>query len=75
MQNNASGNEKKMIEIKPCNIKELALIYGVDRRTMSGWLKAHEAAIGEKLGRYYSVLQVKIIFQRLGIPSQIQIID
>lgn len=75
MLNKKNDHEKKLIELRPYNVKELAVIYGVDRRTMTSWLKAHESAIGPKLGRYYSVLQVKIIFQRLGIPSQVQIID
>jgi len=75
MLNKKNDHEKKLIELKPYNVKELAIIYGVDRRTMKGWLKLHESAIGIKPGRYFTVLQVKTIFQRLGIPSQVQIID
>jgi hypothetical protein len=45
--------KKNTIEIRPYNIKELAAIYEVDRRTMTAWLNAHEEAIGVKVGRYF----------------------
>jgi hypothetical protein len=75
MLNKVNEYGRRTMEIRPCNIKDLAVIYGVDRRTMAAWLKGHEVAIGPKLGRYYSVLQVEIILQRLGIPSQLYIVD
>ncbi len=60
------------IEIKPYNIKELCSIYGVAYRTMVQWIDAHQVAVGEKVGRYYTALQVEIIFDKLGLPSQIE---
>lgn len=75
MLNKANDHEKKLIEIKPYNVKDLAVIYGVSRKVISGWLKLHKSAIGEKHGQYYTVLQVKIIFEKLGLPSQVEIID
>jgi len=60
------------IEVKPYNIKELAAIYGVGRKTMVKWLKAHQSTIGQKEGRLYTALQVKIIFDVLGLPSQME---
>jgi hypothetical protein len=63
--------KKNTIEIKPYNITELCAIYGVTYRTMKGWLKAHKEAIGPKIGRYYTALQVDIIFEKLGLPSTI----
>lgn len=59
------------IEIKPYNIKELASLYNVGYRTIKKWLKAHQKAIGRKHGRYYTALQVQIIFEKLGLPSQV----
>jgi hypothetical protein len=59
------------IEIKPYNIKELCSIYGVSYRTMVLWIEAHKEAVGEKVGRYYTALQVEIIFEKLGLPSQV----
>lgn len=60
------------IEVKPYNIKELAALYGVGRKPMVRWLKAHRRAIGKKEGQLYTALQVKIIFDKLGLPSQIE---
>jgi len=51
-------------------LKEIAIMYGVSDRTVRKWLKPHENKIGEKVGWYYSVNQVKIIFQCLGLPNR-----
>lgn len=75
MTNKKNDHEKQLIELKPHNLKELAALYGVDPRTMRTWLKPHEAAIGEKMGNYYSVLQVKTILLKLGVPSTVEIND
>jgi len=57
--------------IKPYNIKELAEIYNMSSRTMTNWLTEHKEAIGKKIGRYYSAKQVKTIFEKLGLPGEI----
>jgi hypothetical protein len=57
------------IEIRPCSLKELSNIYGVTVRTIKKWIAPHEKEIGNKIGRYYNVLQVKIIFEKLGLPG------
>lgn len=63
---------KSNVLIKPYNIKELAAIYNVTPRTMSNWLEEHKAAIGKKVGRYFSALQVKVVFEKLGLPGEVQ---
>lgn len=60
------------IEIKPYGLTELAAIYGVTVRTIKNWLQPHAPAIGEKIGRLYTALQVKIIFEKLGLPGKIE---
>lgn len=57
------------VEIKPYSISELARIYGVTNRTIKNWITRHQEAIGEKVGRLYTALQVKIIFEKLGLPG------
>jgi len=59
-------------EIKPYSPAELARIYGVSKKTMNRWLKPHRGGIGERQGLYYTTLQVKIIFEKLGLPSRIE---
>ena len=56
-------------QIKPCTLTELAAIYGVGIRTMKKWITPHQQAIGQKQGRIYTNLQVKIIFEKLGLPG------
>ena len=60
----------KTIEIRPYSLTELAQIYGVTNRTMKNWIIRHDAAVGEKIGRLYTTLQIKIIFEKLGLPGR-----
>ena len=55
---------------KPCTLKELAASYGVSTKTLRTWLGPHREAVGERLSRYFTALQVKIIFERLGQPPE-----
>jgi hypothetical protein len=57
-------------EIRPYSTKELASIYDVCDKTMKKWIKPFTSEIGEKNGRYYSVVQVKVIFDKLGVPCK-----
>ncbi len=58
------------VEIKPYSLAELARIYGVQSRTLKNWLVPHDEAIGKRIGRFYTALQVKIIFEKLGLPGK-----
>ena len=59
----------KNIPVKHYTRKELAKIYGVCDRTFKKWLAPFDAEIGERNGRFYSVAQVRIIFQKLELPD------
>ncbi len=59
------------LRIKPYSLKELAAIYEVTPHTMRAWLLPHKEAIGERVGRYYTISQVRIIFEKLGLPGKI----
>ena len=61
--------------IKPYTLKELAAIYGMNRKTMSRWLKRHKDAIGEREGYYYSIIQVNVILDKLGTPGERRDLD
>lgn len=60
------------IRIKPYTLNELAGIYEVDWRTLKKWLHSFEIEIGEKIGRFYTISQVEIIFDKLGYPYILQ---
>jgi hypothetical protein len=57
-------------EIRPYSTRELAGIYNVCDKTMKKWITPFTTEIGEKNGRYYSVAQVKVIFDKLGVPCK-----
>lgn len=62
-------SSSSQIAIKPCTLTELAAIYGIGVRTMKKWITSHQDAVGEKHGRLFTALQVKIIFEKLGLPG------
>ena len=60
------------IQLKAYSIKEMAQFYGICERTMKSWLTPYQQEIGLKLGRFYTPRQVKIIFDKLGIPETME---
>ena len=58
--------------VKPYNVQELCFLYGTSIKTFKKWLSPFELLLGSRIGRYYSVLQVEIIFLNLGIPYHIK---
>jgi transposase len=61
----------EVTEIRPYSTKELSGIYGVSDKTLRKWMKPFTDEIGKKQGRYYTVLQVEIIFNKLGMPYKL----
>ena len=53
---------------KPCTLKELAACYGVSTKTLRTWLQPNKEAIGERISRYFTALQIRMIFERIGEP-------
>ena len=64
--------EKKLksLQLKPCGTKELARLYDVKPRIIRVWLEPFISLIGERNGRYYTIKQVAIIFEKLGEPNR-----
>ncbi len=61
-------NTTSVNTVKAYTIAELAVLYQVSTKTFRTWLKQYAKEIGERESRYFTVLQVKIIFERLGEP-------
>jgi hypothetical protein len=53
---------------KPYNTTELAELYGVSYKTFTAWLKPIRDKLGPKLGKVWTIAQVKIIVEHLGTP-------
>ncbi|MBX9782404.1 MAG: DUF4248 domain-containing protein [Chitinophagaceae bacterium] len=57
------------IPVKGYTVKELATFYGISAKTFRSWLEPHKNTIGQKTGWYYNALQVRTIFEKLGVPG------
>lgn len=64
-----NNNEEPSIRLKPMTLMEIAGIYGVSRKTLMKWKSEFEDELGTKHGRYYTIRQVKVFFDNIGIPS------
>jgi len=54
--------------IRAYTTQELADLYGVPRRSFTNWLKDHKVNVGRRSGHFYTIKQVKIIFDSLERP-------
>ena len=62
-------NSKKVyVPVKAYSIAELAVLYDVCPRTLNKWMKPFKAEIGDRMGRFFTVHQVKVIFDKLDVP-------
>jgi phage antirepressor YoqD-like protein len=59
------------IEARPYSITELASLYKMTRKTMNKWLMPHAHLIGKRVGRFYNVKQVLLIFELIDLPCKV----
>jgi hypothetical protein len=64
--------ESDEINIKPYTLKELAAIYKMTVRAFKRMISDIQQELGPKNGRYYSIIQVKLILERKGIPGRMK---
>jgi len=55
----------------PLSVKQFSEMYKISIKTFRKWVKPFSDEIGEKNGHYYTINQVRIIIQRLGIPGSV----
>lgn len=67
--------EIKGVEVKPYMVNELSALYSISEPTMRKWIQSVSDKIGEKVGRYYNVRQVKEMFDAFGVPFVIEFAD
>ena len=65
----ANNNQEPSIQLKPMTLMEIARLYGVSRKTILKWKAGFDKELGPIRGRYYTIKQVKMFFENLGIPS------
>lgn len=62
------SNEK--VPLQPYTTEELAVLYGITARTFLKWLHPFKEQIGEKVGWFYNIKQVELIFEKVGWPEK-----
>ena len=56
------------IQLKAYSLKELSGLYGCSAKTIKTWLAPLKNEVGPRVGRFYTPKQIKIIFEKLGVP-------
>ena len=56
--------------VQPLTQTELSILYNdVDPKTFKGWIEPILSKLGTKRGNYYSIRQVRLIFESLDPPE------
>jgi hypothetical protein len=63
------------ILIKPSTLKDLSQVYGVSVPTFKIMLEPYLPQLGTRTGRYFSITQVKLIFNLIDRPSDFTLKD
>jgi hypothetical protein len=66
---------KNEIMVKPYSPAELSKLYGVSKRTLRRWVSPLEKKVGKRIGQFYTVKQVEVLFKHLGLPYCLEIIN
>ncbi len=61
-----------IIKLKPYSLKEIADIYGISTKTLTKWMVPIRDKVGIRRGRYYTIKQVRIVFDELDLPGEIK---
>lgn len=59
---------EEYIKVRPYTLKEICSMYGMSYKTMRSLLLPIAQKIGPKSGRLFTVHQVEIIFEHIGLP-------
>jgi len=61
--------------VRPYRTVDLCAIFEVNYRTIRGWIDAHSKEIGDKMGYYYTGVQVERMVALFGRPHYPQAIS
>jgi hypothetical protein len=67
---NTMTTKKNSIQIKAYTLTGLAKVYNISSRSFRRWLLPHKAVIGDRVGNYFTPLQVRLIIESLGLPGK-----
>lgn len=61
---------KDSVPAQAYTTEELALLYNITSKTFLKWIAPFQNEIGQKIGWYFNIRQVNIIFEKLGRPEK-----
>lgn len=64
--------ENKRFALKAYSQKEILAMYDISYSVFKRWIKAFETELGELNGNYYTIKQVQLLIDKLGMPSVIE---
>jgi hypothetical protein len=56
-------------QLRAYSLKELSGMYECSGKSMKTWIAPFKQEIGQRVGRFYNPKQMKIIFEKLGVPG------
>lgn len=72
MKTEEEGSREEF-RLRPYTPKELRTLYGVSWLTFTKWIKPFESELGRVHGRCFTVRQVKLLVEKLGIPENLKL--
>lgn len=69
----SNKTEARKFMLKAYSPKEIRNMYGVSACIFKKWTESFKDEIGELKGRYYTVVQVKILIDKLGAPGIVEL--
>lgn len=67
------NNNRK--HLRPYTHQELAALYKISWKTLKRMINPLEPQLGPKIGHYYNIKQVEIIFDNMGVPAGLEELD
>lgn len=66
--------KRRSVVIQSYTLKDLCNIYNMSRYRLLPEIRKHVKEIGERIGNFYQVPQVRKIFQLIPLPSDIDLV-
>jgi len=60
-------------QLKAATTKELASLYGMERKVMGRLFRHHELSIGKRYGYFWKVEQILLLFEKIGPPPNVRV--
>ncbi len=63
------------VKLLPYSLGDLSKLYNVCKKTFRKWISPFREDIGQRMGRFYTVAQIKTIIEKIGPPVDMTLED